>query len=299
VAVIVTYQSARHIPALLRALAVERQAVDLDVIVVDNASSDGTEEHVAQFPWARFVPAGGNLGYAASVNIADRLAPPDKALLVLNPDLVPQPGSVAHLLDGLRHRDVGVVVPRLEENNGALYPSLRHEPTIGRALVDALLGKRAARFLSRWSTTIWDPTFYETEQSPDWAGGAALLVAAECRSVVGRWDESYFLYSEETDFQHRVRQAGMRLLFTPAAAMRHEGGGSGASDELYALSVVNGVRYYRRYHGLWSTVGFATVIALHQATRIHRSRARLALRAIVSPATRATLPGPIAGPPGG
>jgi GT2 family glycosyltransferase len=292
-AVIVTHQSAAHIGALLESLRAERgTGLDLDVIVVDNVSTDGTTEIVARFDWVTLVASGGNPGYAGGINAGNRLVPRERALLVLNPDLVVAPGTAARLLDGLERGGVGVVVPRMEDAGGVLVPSLRYEPALGRALADALLGARAARLPRGWSGMLWDPRAYDAEQFPDWATGAALLVASECRAAVGDWDESYFLYSEETDFLRRVREAGFLVRYAPAAVVRHVSGGSGKSDGLYALVAVNEVRYYRRHHSRPASAAFAAAAGLCQLMRARRPEARLALRALLSPAVRAALPKP-------
>lgn len=294
-AVVVTYQSAGHVGALLEALQAERRSgLDLDVVVVDQASTDGTPDVVARSSWARLVPSGGNLGYAAGVNVGDRLTPSEHALFVLNPDLVPAPGALGRLLDALDDTEVGVVVPRVEDDDGALSPSLRNEPSIGRAAADALLGRHAAQLPRGWSGMVWNPQAYETEQSPDWATGAALLVSPACRVVVGPWDERFFLYAEETDYLRRVREAGLRIRYLPDAVVRHTGGGSGTSDGLYALHVVNSVRYYRRCHTRLAGLVFAAVTALGELLRVRRPESRLALRALLSSKVRSGLPGPSA-----
>lgn len=297
-AVVVTYQSAEHIAGLLEALQAEREAgLELDVVVVDNASTDRTADVVAGFGWARLIPAGGNFGYAAGVNAGHRVAPPGRPLLVLNPDLVPAPGALGRLLGALDDPEVGVVIPRIENGDGTLSPSLRHEPSLGRAVVDAILGRRAAWLPRGWSGMIWDPQAYESEQSPDWATGCALLVSGTCRAAVGEWDERFFLYSEETDYLRRVRAAGLRIRYLPDAVVRHLGGGSGTSDALHALCVVNSVRYYRQYHAWPSSAAFGVVSGLCELLRARRPASRLALRALLSPAARSRLPGPSASSP--
>jgi GT2 family glycosyltransferase len=292
-AVIVTYQSSRHVGALLEALHAERRAgLDLEVLVVDNASTDGTAEVVARFDWVTFVPTGSNLGYAAGINVGGRLVPAERALLILNPDLVTAPGAVARLLDGLERPGVGVVVPRMEDADGALVPSLRNEPSIGREFFDAILGSRAAWLPGNWSGMIWDPAAYESEQFPDWAVGAALLVSSRCRVAVGDWDERYFLYSEEIDFLHRVRVSGLLVRYEPTAVVRHISGGSGTSDGLHALLILNSVRYYRRHHAWFPSAIFFGAVVLCQVLRYRRPASRLALHAVLSPTVRSTLPGP-------
>jgi N-acetylglucosaminyl-diphospho-decaprenol L-rhamnosyltransferase len=292
-AVIVTYQSAGHIGALLESLQTERKGdLDLDVVVVDNDSTDGTPAIVARFDWVTLAASGGNLGYAAGVNIGSRLVPEERAVLVLNPDLVLAPGTLARMLGELGRPGVGVVVPRVENADGSLCPSLRNEPSLGRAFVDAVLGAQAARLPRGWSGMVWDPRAYESQQFADWAVGAVLLVSSACRAAVGDWDERYFLYCEETDFLRRVRAAGLSVLYQPTAVVRHTGAGSGTSDGLYALCAVNEVRYYRRYHARTTSGVYTLEAALHQLARGRRPAARLALRALLSPRTRSTLPKP-------
>lgn len=293
-AVIVTYQSAGRIGALLEALQAERDAgLDLEVVVVDNASTDGTAEIVTTFGWVTLRLSGGNLGYAAGVNIGNRMVPRERALLILNPDLVTAPGAVTRLLDGLGGPpSAGVVVPRVVDETGALDPSLRNEPSIAREFVDAIAGARAAWLPPRWSGVVWDRKAYTRERFPDWAVGAALLVSADCRAAAGDWDERYFLYSEEVDYLRRVREAGFLIRYEPAAVVRHVSGGSGRSDRLHALLIVNTVRYYRRYHRRFPAAVFAGAAALGQLLRIRRPASRLALRALLSPEVRSTLPKP-------
>lgn len=293
-AVIVTYQSEERIGPLLEALQAERDAgLDLEVLVVDNASTDTTAEIVSAFGWVTLRHAGGNLGYAAGINIGSRLIPPGRALLILNPDLVTAPGAVARLLDGLTGPPgAGVAVPRVVDDTGTLDPSLRNEPSIARELIDALAGARASWLPPRWSGVVWDRSAYSRERFADWAVGAALLVSADCRAAVGDWDERYFLYSEEVDYLRRVRESGFLVRYEPAAVVRHVSGGSGRSDRLHALLIVNTVRYYRRYHHRFPAAIFAGAAALGQLLRIRRPASRLALRALLSPAVRATLPKP-------
>lgn len=292
-AMVVTYQSADHIGPLLDALRQERDlGVDLEVVVVDNASTDATLTIVSGRPGVRLIASDRNVGYAAGVNVGSREVPVERALLVLNPDVVPSRGAVASLLYALADPGVGVVVPRVLNTDGTVCPSLRNEPSIGRAVVDTLFGARAAYLPSRWSGMVWDPRAYDEEQSTDWALGAAVLVSPQCRALVGDWDERYFLYSEETDYLRRVRAAGLQVRYRPTALVRHIGGGSGRSDALYALCAVNAVRYFRQNHAAFPSGVFTVLAVVRELARSRRPAARLALRALLSRRTRSTLPGP-------
>ena len=83
----------------------------------------------------------------------------------------------------------------------------------------------------------------------DWAVGAILLVGRQCYDALGGLDESYFLYSEETDFSLRARDVGWATVYTPAAGAVHVGGGSGESATTHTMKIVNRVRLYRRRRG--------------------------------------------------
>jgi N-acetylglucosaminyl-diphospho-decaprenol L-rhamnosyltransferase len=291
---IVTYQSARHIGSLLDGLDRARDdGLELDVLVVDNGSTDATASIVRSRPGIAFAATGGNVGYAAAINIGMKLLDRQLPLLILNPDVVPAPGAVRALLADMASTCAGVVVPRIEDRNGHLYQSLRNEPSVARAFVDALLGRRAALLPVGASQIVWDRRVYDKPVDVQWATGAALMVAPDCREAVGDWDDAFFLYSEETDFFRRARDGGWRVRYIPAAVVRHEGGGSGTSDGLYALMVVNAVRYVAKYHGGAATAAYASALAIHQVVRLSRPQARLAVKALFSGRARRGLPGPV------
>jgi N-acetylglucosaminyl-diphospho-decaprenol L-rhamnosyltransferase len=279
-AVIVTYNSARHLPRLLSDLAATAPPVELQVVVVDNESADDSAD-IAEATGADVLRSGSNLGYAGALNAAWAHVGPGVPILVLNPDLSVHPGAVAALLAAAGQPGVGVAVPTVVDESGAVYPSLRNEPSVLRALVDAVLGRRAGRLPTALSEMVWSPDAYRATQQPDWATGAALMISPKCAAAVGEWDERYFLYSEETDFFRRVREAGFVTRFVPAAVVEHEGGGSGSSSALTALMAVNRVRYFEKYHGRAKGSAFRIVVALHALLRSRDPGQRAALRAVI------------------
>ncbi len=245
-AVVVTYNSAADIGPLLETLRHEAREVRLRVIVADNSPGSETLDVVRTHEDVLAVPSGGNLGYAAGVNTGLEHAGQAEAYLVLNPDLRVLPGAVRAMLDELRRvPDAGIVVPRILDGEGQPAESLYHEPTVLRAFGDAVLGPlpRPA-WLTEW---VRAASAYECAHAVAWATGAALLVSADAAAEVGEWDERFFLYSEETDYCRRMREAGYRVQFTPDAVVRHRLGGSGSSAQLDALLAVNRVRYMRKH----------------------------------------------------
>jgi N-acetylglucosaminyl-diphospho-decaprenol L-rhamnosyltransferase len=280
--IVVSYNSARHIEALLDSVSAAADGLSFRCVVVDNNSRDDTMAIVQARSDAVAVSSGGNFGYADAINIGRSRVGPCSSVLILNPDLVLEPGSIRHMLAELDKQGVGVVVPRLLDNDGKLYQSLRREPSISRALGEALFGSHFARRPGWLSETIRDPLVYESAVDVAWAGGAALLVSADCDKVVGEWDaERFFLYSEETDFAARARLGGYRIRYTPYARVHHEDGGSGRSPALTALMAVNRVRYYRKYHHSTAAAIFRGVVVLHYLLRARNPEYRVVLKALV------------------
>lgn len=296
-AVVVTHRSADRVGALLDSLRAEAAGVVLRVVVVDNGSDDGTLAAVRAAHPDVVTLARGNLGYAGGINAATPHLGPCRAVLVLNPDLVVRPGAVAALLARLDDAGAGVVVPRIEDEAGRPSPSLRREPALAAALVDALAGSRWRAGRPAWSTeTVHGARAYASAHPVDWATGAALLVRATLAAALGPWDERYFLYSEETEYCRRARDRGTRVWYEPAATVVHAQGGSGTSSRLAALLAVNRVRYIRAHHGRAYAAAFHGAVLLGEALRAAGPGHRAALRALLAPGTWPALAAPGASP---
>lgn len=290
VVIVVSYRSARDVKDLLSTIPQAVGSLSWRAVVVNNDEGDDLAPTVAEHPEAEVVEAGANLGYAGGINLGRSAAPPSTWTVFLNPDLTLGPESIAQLVAevGAHH----AAVPLIRNDAGELQPSLRREPSVLRSLGDALLGNRWPGRPAFLSETVRMPAVYEVPGAVDWATGAALVVPTALADAVGRWDQdTFFLYSEETDYCRRLRAAGAQIRFVPEAVVRHQGAGSGSSDALHALLEVNRVRYYRKWHGVLTATAFAAVVVLNNLLRSHRARSRAALRALVSPTTRAALPG--------
>lgn len=290
--IIVCYNSARHITALLDSLPAATRGLRTRCIVVDNDSPDDTLSVVRAHQGVTAIEAGGNLGYAGAINLARSRAGSCSSLLILNPDLVLEPGAVTALHRELEQPSTGIVVPTLLDNDGVLYPSLRREPSLSRALGEALFGSRWPGRPGWLAEIVRGPGGYLHPQDVAWAGGAALLVSAACDDEVGDWDDGrFFLYSEETDFARRARHRGYRVRYTPAARARHEDGGSGRSPALAALMAVNRVRYYEKYHRWPAAILFRAAVMLHCLLRAGDPAQRQSLRMLIRRPAWPSLPG--------
>lgn len=293
--VVVTYNSQALLADLLASLEPGLAGVPWHLAVADNASADATVATLRRLaPDATVVEMGRNAGYAAGINAAVAAAPPHTAILVLNPDVRLEPGCVPELLRALRSPRAGIAVPRLSNGSGALIPSMRREPTILRTVGDALLGANRAGRVTALGEVVTDERRYADESVTDWAEGSTLLISADCWRRCAPWDESFFLYSEETDFALRARDAGFVTRYTPAARAVHLEGGSAHSPRLWMLLTLNRVRLYRRRHGRVPTAAFWAVLVLREGSRalLGRPTSRVAVRALLSPRRLRETPGP-------
>lgn len=288
--VVVTYDSAGHLDRLLAGLRREAGGTSVRVVVVDNGSTDGTLDRARAHTDVLTVAGHGNLGYAGGINVGVGHLPDVDAVLVLNADLEVEPGALAGLLARLDRPEAGVVLPLLLHEDGTVAPSLRREPTVARALGDAVLGRYLGDRPGWLSETVRDPMAYAWAHPVDWGTGAAVLVRAETARAVGPWDERFFLYSEETDYCRRVREAGWEVWFEPAARVRHAEGGSGRGPEHTALLQVNRVRYARKHRSAAAAGATLAVTALTSVARTWDPGHRSAVGALLVPARRRTLP---------
>lgn len=283
--IIVTFNSADALPALLDSLVDGLDGLEqFEIIVVDNDSKDGSAEIAeAHRLQPTVIRTGRNAGYAAAINIGSSRASIGSHLLILNPDLRLYPGAVKPLIEHVATSSVGVVVPINYREDGTIDPTLRREPSIVTAWADAVLGGRLAARLGV-GEIVGALHHYDQRRPVQWATGSALLVSASARKTVGAWDESFFLYSEEVDYQRRIREAGFEVVYEPRSKVMHASGGSGTGPRLFALLTANRIRYYGRYHGALQTAIFKLGVIIGHAARSWRSAShRAALMSAVTP----------------
>lgn len=281
-AVVVTYNSEAHITPLIDDLRVAALDRPVRVIVVDNQSVDGTVRAVAEHEDVTLIEPRENLGYAGGINAALPYVEPCDAILILNPDVALGRDTVNHLVTAVDHDGVGAVVPLLLDPGGTAHPSLRREPSLTRALGDALLGGKLRNRPGYLSEIDARRASYAAPHDVDWATGAAVLIDAVVAQEIGEWDDRFFMYSEETDYFRRIREGGYRIRFEPSAVVVHDKGGSGASFGLSALMTLNRVRYVERHHSPGYSVLFRAVVVLGECLRCHRAAHRHRLAVILN-----------------
>jgi N-acetylglucosaminyl-diphospho-decaprenol L-rhamnosyltransferase len=249
--VIVSWNVRELLRACLASIQGGMDALEVETIVVDSASSDGTPDMIrAEFPWVKLIEPGENTGFSKGNNLGME-ASQGRFVLLLNPDTEvvddALPRMVAHL-DA--HPEVGVLGPQLLNTDGTIQSSRRRFPTAWTAFFEASwLEPIAPQAILRHFKMLDCPN--DQTLSVDWVTGAALLARQEAIEQVGGMDTSYFMYSEELDWQRRIKEAGWQIAYFPAAKIIHHGGKS--SEQVAAQRDIDfhtsKIRYYRRHHG--------------------------------------------------
>ena len=251
--VIVSYNARGDLERCLASIAAIPPIASHEVIVVDNASTDGSAD-AARARDVRVIEAGANLGFARANNIGIR-ASRGQNVLLLNSDTLVGAGAIDRLLSVLKTRpDVSVVGPRLVDADG------RAELSFGR-MINPLAEWRQKRLVSGHARR--DPAISATveamtrrEQLVDWVSGACLLVRRDAADRAGLFDERFFLYTEDVDFCGSIRRMGGKVLFSPAAEIVHLRGRSGVSspDATHQAYVRSRLAFYEKHHPLWAPV---------------------------------------------
>ncbi len=234
----------------LRSLDAGRGGEELEVIVVDSASADGSVDMVrAEFPWVRLIPCDENVGFPRGNNLGLAEARGDY-LLLLNPDTVVLGDALAVMREYLAAQPaVGAVGPQLLNPDGSVQSSRRRFPTLATGFFEStwLQGLAPGVLRRYYALDLPDDATAEV----DWLVGACIMVPRAVYERIGGLDEGYFMYSEELDWCRRIVAAGWRVVYHPSARVVHHVGQS--SDQAVTARHINfqraKLRYYRKYHG--------------------------------------------------
>ena len=229
--------------------------LECEIIVVDNASSDGSPDMVrGQFGHVRLITSNSNLGFARANNTG-AAAGTGRYTLLLNPDTEVRGGALAAMVTYMdEHPDIGTLGPKLltpDALEERVQPSRRRFPTLATAFLESTMLQQwfpRNRVLQRYY--VQDKSDNE-EQDIDWLVGACLLIRREAWEKVGPLDENMFMYSEELDWCRRAKADGWRVVYVPwATVVHHEAQSSNQvvpARHIYFQS--SKVYYFRKYHG--------------------------------------------------
>lgn len=218
----------------------------VQVIVVDNASQDGSVEAVADLP-LRAISAPRNGGFAYGCNLGWRSGQAPYVLL-LNPDARLDEPSLRELVKVLdADDDVAIVAPRILESDGSLDYSQRYFPRLASTYSQALFLHRAFPNAAWTDESNRRTEDYARPGSPDWVSGACMLVRRSVLERLDGLDEGFFMYGEDKDLCRRARDLGSDIRFVPRAVCVHEGGRSAPRASLLPVLATSRVRYARKH----------------------------------------------------
>jgi len=261
--VIVAWNAKRYLEMCLESLETAPPRRSMEVLVVDNASGDGTAEMIeTKFPWAKLIKSDENLGFAKGNNVAIRQCQGRHVTLV-NPDVKVFPGCLDALADFLdQNSKVGFVGPRVLNPDMTLQSSCRRFPTLWNNLCSTT-GLASAFKKSRFFAG--EHMFYFPHDrilAVDVLVGCFIMVRRETLEAVGLMDEGFYMYGDDVDWCRRCWKAGWQVVFYPGAQAIHDRGAITAPYPVrFAVAQQRSVLYYwKKYHGAAGLWGIRSIL---------------------------------------
>jgi GT2 family glycosyltransferase len=264
---------------------VERNAggVACEVIVVDNASRDGSADMVAaEFPGTRLIRSSVNLGFAGANNAAFPHVR-GRYTVLLNSDAFLEPDALPRAIKHMEEEtDVGLGGARLIGRDGSWQPSARMFPSLVNDLL--ILSGMSAKYPDSPLFGRADRTWADQNQvaDVDWVPGAFSIIRTDLLSTIGYFDENFFLYYEEVDLCKRIKAAGFKVRYWPDVVVVHLGGESSKTLKTLSMSssgaqltlwrMRSALLYYRKHHGGQAWLARQLETAWHSIRRLKNRR---------------------------
>ncbi len=233
--VVVNWNSGDDVARCVRSVFECSGDVRVDVVIVDNRSTDGSAEAaLAGSPHARLIRNDANRGFPAAANQGMR-ATRSEFVFLLNPDAEIVSGTLERFLKVARdHPRAGAIGALVRDPDGTIYPSARKVPSAVEGMMHILIGPLWPR--NRWTRSYmladWDR---RSERQVDWVSGSSMLLRRPVLEQVGLFDEAYFMYVEDMDLCTRMRAAGWEVWFSPELEVEHVGGTATAGRKRMTL----------------------------------------------------------------
>jgi len=309
--IIVSFNSAGYLSACLESVYGHAGEAELDVVVVDNGSSDGSPELVeTEFPQTRVI-RNENLGFAHANNRGFETADAP-FVLFLNPDTEILEGTFGDILRLMGERPkAGLVGCRQLDGDGTVFPTIRRFPSPTRYLLQALGSERFPIRAPWLGEEELDPAAYDRGTRCDWVAGSYMLARRQAVLDAGLMDERFFLFAEETDLCAGIEAAGWEVRYVPDMTIVHYFGKNGYNARLAAQEAYARRQYMFKHDGAVRRRLSTAALALYYArravdtlaraddeARTRRAAARAALRTLVgaAPPPFGARSGPLQGP---
>ncbi len=241
--------------------------LSFEILVVDNASGDGSSEMVqTRFPEVRLIRNSENRGFARACNQAVRETTAGHVLL-LNPDTEVLPGAIHKLMGFMEeHPRAGAVGPMVVNPDRTIQPSCYPMPTLWREFFRLMHLERLSAH-SEYDQQKWDA---HVARAVEVVQGDCLLVRRQCLSQVGLLDEAYFMYTEEVDLCYRLAQQGWSLYWVPTAQIVHFGGQSTrqVAQKMFIELYRSKLTFFRKTRGRWGSLVYKLLLLITALTRV-------------------------------
>ena len=245
-----SWNTVADLRACLASLRAARDEGSFEVLVVDNASEDGSPDMVeAEFPEVTLLRQTENLGFTGGHNLAIQQRR-GRDVALLNSDTVVHPGAMGRLMEFMRENpDVGIVGPKLLNPDGTLQYSCRRFPNpVAAAFRNTVLGRLFPenRFVKDYLMKDFD---HSQTRDVDWVSGAAMFARGDLVEKIGGLDPGFFMYCEDVDWCQRCWIAGYRVTYLPEAVITHAIGRSTdrVADKMIVRFHRSMLRYYRKH----------------------------------------------------
>lgn len=271
--VIVSWNAKAYLLECLRSLKSEANSCQAEIMVVDNASTDGSVEAVQEeFPNVKLVATKANLGFAKANNIGIKQSA-GKYICLVNSDVKVLPGCLAAMVDHVnRHSNVGLLGPKVFNPDFTLQRSCWKFPTLWNSLSRAL----------GVDTLFPGLTFFPHHKTGvvEVLSGCFLMARREALDQVGLLDENFFMYAEDIDWCKRFGDAGWQAVYLPTATIIHFGGGSSsqAPVKFYIEQQRANLQYWKKHHHRLALAGFFLISLFYQVIRTLRAIALYGLK---------------------
>jgi GT2 family glycosyltransferase len=269
--IIVNWNTKDLLLACIRSILTNTNEVELEIIVVDNASSDGSQEALRQtFPDVKLIQNTDNLGFAKANNIGIR-ASTGAYICLVNSDVEVKSGCIDRMIEYMSdHADIGIMGPKINYPDGRLQPSCKRLPSLWRYMCEALgLNSifKKSEFFSNHDMAYFS---HDTTCYVDCLIGAFWLVRRSSLNMVGLLDENFFFYSEDTDWCKRFRDHNFKAVFFADAEIVHYHGGSSSRNvsKYYIQLRRANLQFWKKHHGSLSLACLKCIMILQQIRRI-------------------------------
>jgi len=269
--IVVTWNGKRFVDENFGSILADLRGLSAEVIAVDNGSTDGTGDLIAErFPEVELIRSPQNVGFARGNNLAIQRSKGTYVCLV-NPDVRVLAGCFRTLLNYLEQNPkVGVVGPKTFNADGSLQKSCMRAPSVWNSWCRALAMDRTP--LGHWSPfggLLMADFDHGRIRKVDVLNGAFLMVRRTAMDRVGLIDERFFMYGDDLDWCVRFGKAGWPVVFYPGAEIVHYGGGCSSRAPVYFYVEMNkaNLQYFQKHHSWLAQKAFLVALLMHESIR--------------------------------